>query len=200
MMTEKEKAAAGHLYDANNDPALLAERRACKTLCHELNGLSPLNEHDRNALLQRLLGTAGTGLVIETPFMCDYGYNIHTGHGVYFNTGCVILDEAPVKFGHHVFVGPQCGFYTAIHPLDARRRNAGLERALPISVGNDVWIGGHVTVLPGVSIGDGAVVGAGSVVTRDVPPRVVAAGNPCRVLRRLSADELDGTDATCRQN
>lgn len=184
-MTEKEKCRAGLLYDANNDPTLLAEREACLCLCHELNALSPADAAGRKALLRRLLGTMGERVTILSPFHCDYGYNLHVADDVFVNLGGVFLDEAPITLGHHVFIGPQCGFYTAIHPLDAARRSLGLEQARPIHVGHDVWLGGHVTVCPGVTIGEGAVVGAGSVVTRDVPPRVVVAGNPCRIVRHL---------------
>lgn len=182
-MTEKEKCAAGLLYDANYDAALIAERNACQELCYAYNQLAPTATEERTVLLRRLLGTAGERLVIVSPFFCDYGRNVHFGADSFMNTACVILDEAEVRFGDHVFVGPQCGFYTACHPLDRERRNAGLEYARPIHVGNDVWIGGHVTVLPGVTIGDGSIIGAGSVVTHDIPAGVIAAGNPCRVLR-----------------
>lgn len=187
-MTEKEKMQAGLLYDANNDATLIAERNACQDLCHQYNQLSPLYTAERDALLRRLLGRAGKGITFVSPFVCDYGHNIAAGDNVFLNAGCVVLDEANVTFGSNVFVGPQCGFYTAIHPIDAARRNKGLESARPICVADDVWIGGHVTVLPSVTIGTGSVVGAGSVVTKDVPPHVVAAGNPCRVLRQIDAD------------
>lgn len=185
-MTEKEKAAAGLLYDANYDPALRAERDHAKELCFAYNQLSPSRRNEGKEILVRLLGAVGEGCLIEPPFWCDYGYNVTLGPRFYANHGCVVLDGAPVTFGHDVFVGPNCGFYTAGHPLDAERRNRGLEYARPIRVGNDVWFGGNVAVLPGVSVGDGSVIGAGSVITRDVPPGVVAAGNPCRVVRPVT--------------
>lgn len=184
-MTEKEKMLAGELYDANNDEELLRERDACHQLCYELNQTPPQKTEERLAIVKRLLGSAKGCATVVSPFVCDYGWNVSVGENFFINAGCVMLDEAPITFGDNVFIGPQCGFYTAIHPLDATRRNAGLECARPIAVGNNVWIGGHVTVLPGVSIGDGAVIGAGSVVTRDIPPRVVVVGNPCRVVREL---------------
>ena len=186
-MTEKEKAAAGMLYDAGNDPELLAEMTAGATKCFELNSLPPTKAAERKALIRQLLGKTGENFEIRSPFQCDYGYNIEVGENFYMNFNCVILDGAKVTFGDNVFVAPGCGFYTAGHPLDAETRNKGLEYALPIRVGNNVWIGGNVIVLPGVSIGDNCVIGAGSVVTKDIPSGAVAAGNPCRVLRRIEA-------------
>lgn len=185
-MTEKEKCTRGELYDANYDSELLRERMQCQRLCHKLNNLHPDQTDERRQLITRLLGKAPDGCTIISPFYCDYGYRIEVGHHFFANFNCVILDEAPVTFGNHVFIGPNCGFYTAGHPLNAELRNRGLEYAHPIRVGNNVWIGGGVSVLPGVTIGDNAVIGAGSVVTHDVPPGVVAAGNPCRVIRRIT--------------
>ena len=173
METEKMKMKAGKLYDANYDKELLAERAACADLTYELNQLRPSKGN----------------CTIVSPFFCDYGYHIEVGENFFANMNCVILDEAPVKFGDNVFVAPNCGFYTAGHPLDAERRNQGLEYARPITVGDDVWIGAGVSVLPGVTIGQGAVIGAGSVVNRDIPPRVLAAGNPCRVIREITEED-----------
>ena len=123
---------------------------------------------------------------IEPPFFCGFGYNIEIGENFYANHNCVILDNVKVTFGDNVFIAPDCGFYTAGHPFDIEQRNSGLEYAFPIHVGNNVWIGGHTTVLPGVTIGDGTVIGAGSVVTKDIPSGVLAAGNPCKVIRKLT--------------
>ena len=143
-------------------------------------------------LLRQLLGSTDGRFLIEPSFWCDYGYNIHLGKNFYANHNCVILDCAKVTFGDHVMVGPNCGFYTACHPIYPQQRREGVEFARPITVGNDVWFGGGCTVLPGVTIGDGCVIGAGSVVTRDIPASTVAAGNPCRVLRSISeADRMD---------
>ena len=186
-MTEREKMLRGLLYDSNA-PELCRARDACKDLCHALNQLPPSRETERRALLRELLGGTKENFYILSPFLCDYGANIRVGENVFFNHGCVILDCAPVTFGDNVFVGPSCGFYTAAHPLDPARRNQGLEYAKPITVEDDVWLGGGVTVLPGVTIGRSAVIGAGSVVTRDIPPGVTAAGNPCRVLRAISGE------------
>lgn len=189
METEKTKMMAGRLYDANYDRELLAEREACADMTYDLNHLRPSASAERDALIRRILGKVKGNCTIISPFFCDYGYQIEVGDNFFANTNCVILDEAPVKFGDNVFVAPNCGFYTAGHPLDAERRNRGLEYARPITVGNDVWIGAGVSVLPGVTIGDGAVIGAGSVVNRDIPPRTLAAGNPCRVIRAITDDD-----------
>lgn len=185
-MTEREKMEQGGLYDANYDPELLAMRDACKDLCFAYNQLPPSNLAEQQALLAQLLGRVDPSCRIVAPFWCDYGSNIFFENDCFANHNCVILDAAPVRFGHHVFIGPNCGFYTAGHPLDAPRRAQGLEYAHPITVGNNVWFGGGVQVLPGVTIGDNCVIGSGSVVTRDIPANSLAAGNPCRVLRPIT--------------
>lgn len=185
-MTEKEKMLKGMLYDANYDPQLIEERLECKELCRDYNELRPKDIAGRNALLRKILGAAGDGLLVEQPFYCDYGYNIRVGKNFFANFNLVILDEAPVTFGDNVFVAPNCGFYTAGHPVDAPERNIGLEYARPITVGNDVWIGAGVSVLPGVSIGSNCVIGAGSVVSRDIPSNSIAVGNPCRVIKTIA--------------
>lgn len=186
MKTEKEKAREGILYDANNDAELVAERLAAADITYMLNSLKPSQVAEREALFRRLFGKTGKVFSIVSPFYCDYGYNIEIGENFFMNMNCVILDGAKVTFGDNVFVAPGCGFYTAGHPLDAERRNAGLEYALPIRIGNNVWIGAQVCVLPGVTIGDNSVIGAGSVVTKDIPSGVLAAGNPCRVIRPIT--------------
>ena len=185
MLSEKDKCRAGELYDANHDRQLIEERLRCKRLCFEYNRLEPGMAERREEMLRGLLGKTGDNFLIEQPFLCDYGYNIEIGENFYSNVNCVILDEAAVRFGNNVFVGPNCAFYTAGHPLDAGLRGSGFEFARPITVGNDVWIGGNVVVLPGVTIGDGCVIGAGSVVTRDIPAACLAFGNPCRIIRKL---------------
>lgn len=184
-MTEKEKMLAGMIYDANNDADLIAERVRCKELCYDYNRLRPSESERRSALLHDLLGHIAGEVLIEAPFECDYGYNISVGRNFYANHNLVILDGARVEFGDNVFIAPNCGFYTAGHPIDAGERNRGLEYAYPIKVGNDVWIGGNVCVLPGVTIGDNCVIGAGSVVVKDIPSNSVAVGNPCRVIRSI---------------
>lgn len=189
METEKMKAHAGKLYDANYDPELLAERAACAELLYDYHQLRPSQEAERRSLLRRLFGRVGENATVVPPFHCDYGYNIEVGENFFLNAGCVILDGAKVRFGDNVFVAPHCGFYTAGHPLDVARRNQGLEYARPITIGDNVWIGAEVCVLPGVSIGEGSVIGAGSVVTKDIPAHVLAFGNPCRVIRELEEGE-----------
>lgn len=185
-MTEWEKAKAGLLYNANHDASLLKERAICKDLCFQYNQCRPSADGEQRRLLKKLLGEMGDRVVITPPFWCDYGKNIFIGHDFYANHNCIILDGAPVTFGDFVFIGPNCCFSTAGHPLDAGLRDEGLEFAHPISIGSHVWIGANVTVLPGITIGNGAVIGAGSVVTHDIPENVIAAGNPCRVLREIT--------------
>ncbi|PRB00551.1 maltose acetyltransferase [Chryseobacterium sp. MYb7] len=185
-MTEKEKCAAGLLYNANYDKELIQERIQCKDLCQEYNGLKNSDAENRYELLRRILGSIKENICIEPNFWCDYGYNIKVGENFYANHNLVILDCAKVEFGDNVFIGPNCSFYTAGHPLDAEQRNEGLEYAHSIKVGNNVWLGGNVVVLPGVSIGNNSVIGAGSVVTKDIPDHVVAVGNPCKVVKNIT--------------
>ena len=188
-MNEKEKAAQGLLYDANYDQMLLDERAYCKELCYEYNQLHPTKIGEKTALIQKLFGKTKDYFLIEQPFMCDYGYNIEIGSDFYANINCIILDGARVTFGDDVMIAPNCSFYTGGHPIDVKRRNAGLEYAYPIKVGSDVWIGGNVVVLPGVTIGDNTVIGAGSVVTKDIPSGVVAFGNPCRIISEITDED-----------
>lgn len=189
-MTEKEKMGRQMLYDANYDRELLRERTQAKELCYDYNHLRPSQEEEQREVLKKLLGRTGESFCITAPFWCDYGYNIEIGENFYTNHNCVILDGAKVKFGDNVFIAPNCGFYTAGHPVDYQRRNAGLEYAYPITVGDNVWFGGGVQVMPGVTIGSNVVIGSGSVVTRDIPDNVVAAGNPCKVIRPITEEDL----------
>lgn len=188
MATEKQKAMAGLLYDANHDTELLAERAKCADMVYELNLLQPSKTTERESLIQQLIGRAGENLIIVSPFYCDYGYNIEFGDNCFLNLNCVILDGAKVTFGDNVFIAPNCGFYTAGHPFNVEQRNQGLEYAYPITIGNNVWIGANVSVLPGVRIGDNTVIGAGSIVTKDIPAGVLAVGNPCRVIRSIAEE------------
>ncbi len=189
-MTEKEKRDNGLLYDANYNEALTTELINCKDICFEYNNLKPSQAEKRTKILKSLFGKTKENLIIQSPFWCDYGYNIEVGENFYANHGCVILDGAKVTFGDNVFIAPNCGFYTAGHPIDVQRRNAGLEYAYPITVGNNVWIGGGVQVLPGVTIGNNVVIGSGSVVTHNIPDNVVAVGNPCRVIRDITNNDI----------
>lgn len=188
-MTEWEKAQAGFLYDANYEPELIALRTKCADLCWEYNMCRPSDTERQQELLRAILGEIKGSIFVTAPFYCDYGTNISVGNNFYTNHNVTILDGARVTFGDNVFIAPDCVFSTAGHPLDAEQRNRGLEIALPITVGNNVWIGTHVSVLPGVTIGSNTVIGAGSVVNRDIPDGVVAVGNPCRVLRAITEDD-----------
>lgn len=183
-MNEKEKMILGELYYANNEE-LIKERKKAKDLCYKYNNLKPSQEKERKEVLKKLLGNTKENFLIEQPFICDYGYNIEIGENFYSNHNLIILDGNKVKFGDNVFIAPNCSFYTAGHPLDVETRNKGLEYAKPIKVGNDVWFGGNVVVLPGVKIGNNVVIGAGSVVAKDIPENSVAVGNPCKVIKNI---------------
>lgn len=184
-MTEKEKMLAGELYYASYDKTLIKDRDIAKDKCFEYNNIKPSNIEKRTEIMKSILGKTKNNFLIEQPFLCDYGYNIEIGENFYSNHNLIILDGNKVKFGDNVWIAPNCGFYTAGHPLNYEERNKGLEYAKPITVGNNVWIGGNVIVLPGVTIGDNVVIGAGSVVNKDIPSNVVAVGNPCRVIREI---------------
>lgn len=187
-MNEKEKMINGKLYDSGNKN-LYEERIMCKELCYKYNNLSPEKSGERKELLKKILGKVKSNYLIEQPFWCDYGYNIEIGENFYANHNLIILDPASVKIGDNVFIGPNCGFYTPQHPLDVETRNKFLEYAFPINIGNNVWIGGNVVVLAGVTIGDNTVIAAGSVVVKDIPSNVVVAGNPCRVIREIQPED-----------
>ena len=193
-MDEKAKMLAGVMYDAT-DAKLARERLRAKDLCHDFNALRPSDIDGKREVLAQLLGKVDETAEILTPFWCDYGYNIEVGANFFANHNTVMLDGAKVTFGDNVFVAPNCGFYTAGHPIDVGRRNEGLEYAHPITVGDNVWIGAGTHVLPGVTIGNNVVIGAGSVVTRDIPDNTVAYGNPCTVARPITeADALKPWD------
>lgn len=185
MMTEREKMVTGELYSPA-DPELRRMFRRAKELTRLYNETGPDDSDARQAYLRDLLGAMGEDVYIEPPFRCDYGENITVGDRFYANYDCIIIDVCPVTIGRRVLLGPRVCLCTATHPLDAGTRAGGLELGRPITIGDDVWLGGQVFVNPGVTIGNGAVVGSGSVVTRDIPAGVVAAGNPCRVLRPLT--------------
>ncbi|MBC7945837.1 MAG: sugar O-acetyltransferase [Burkholderiales bacterium] len=185
MKTEKEKMLAGELYDPLN-PQLVTERRRARDLCHALNASREDQPLHRAELLHELFGVE-IDAWIQPPFFCDYGSNISLGEKVFFNFNCVVLDVMPVHIGSHVLFGPAVQLYTATHPLSASARREGLEAARPITIASDVWIGGGAIICPGVRIGARTVIGAGSVVTKDLPEDVFAAGNPCRIIRAINS-------------
>lgn len=180
-----DEMMSGELYDANAKE-LIAMREHSKSVCYEYNALHPSKKVERDSIIRHFFGRAGENFIIEPNFYCDYGFNIEIGDNFYANHNLVILDAAKVSFGDNVFIAPNCAFYTAGHPVDVNKRNTGLEYAKPITIGNNVWIGGNVVVLPGVNIGDNTTIGAGSVVTKDIPADVIAVGNPCRIIKKLN--------------
>lgn len=191
IMNEWEKCQNGYLYDANYDKSIVEARNKCADLCYEFNLCKPTDLKAQNELIHKIIGKIKGDIVITAPFYCDYGVNVTVGNNFYTNHNCTILDGAKVTFGDNVFIAPNCVFSTAGHAIDAEQRNNGLEIALPISVGNNVWIGANVSVLPGVTIGDNTVIGAGSVVNKDIPSNVIAVGNPCKVIRSVTEKDKE---------
>ena len=183
-MNEKQKMISGELYFAG-DKELVDARNKAKTLCQQYNSLLPLESEKKEKLIKKLFGQIGENFCIEPNFFCDYGFNIYAGKNFYINHNCVILDCAKVSFGDNVFIGPNCGFYTAEHPLDVKTRNEFLEYAKPITIGNNVWIGGSVSILSGVTVGDNVVIGAGANVVSNVPDNVVVVGNPAKIIKQI---------------
>ena len=183
--SEKARMLAGELYDAS-DPELAARRHEAQRLCRELAAVGENDAERRTQIIHALFGKP-VSVSITPPFFCDYGHNIELGENVYFNFNCVVLDVCRVRIGSNVLFGPAVQLLSASHPMSALERRSGLELGRPVTVEDDVWIGGGAIVCPGVTVGAGSVIGAGSVVTRSLPPGVFAAGSPCRVLRRLDA-------------
>lgn len=188
MKTEKEKMLSGELYNAL-DKQLSEERIQTRLYLKELNESREDQPEERARLLKALLPNAGEDLWIQPPFYCDYGTNITLGDKVFFNFDCVVLDVMQVTIGSRTLIGPNVQIYTAMHPMNHKERASGVEFARPITIGEDVWLGGSVVVCPGVTIGDRSVIGAGSVVTKDIPSYVFAVGNPCWVIRSLDKEE-----------
>lgn len=176
----------GEIYDAVN-PRFIEKLEATREKIYEFNRLRPIDRQNQEAILRELFGRCGMNIHINQPFRCDYGCNISIGENFFANFNLTILDEAIVTIGDNVFIGPNVSIYTACHPIDPNERNKGIEWAEPVTIGNNVWIGGSATILPGVKVGDNAVVGAGSVVTHDIPSNTVSAGNPARIIKHITA-------------
>ena len=183
-MAEREKMLAGELYDPLDDE-LVAGRNRARDLCQKLNATREGEHEERRNILRELFGSGGDSVWMQPPFYCDYGTNIELGERVFFNFNCVVLDVCRVSIGSFTLLGPAVQIYTPMHPFNAQLRRTH-EFGRPVEIGSDVWIGGAAIILPGVHIGDKAVIGAGSVVTRDIPGGVFAAGNPCRVIREIT--------------
>ena len=185
-MTEKERMLAGKLYRAGG-PELQADNARKLALLRKINGTD--EPAQVRALFRELLGSVGEDFWIQPTFYCDYGSHIYIGEHFYANYGCVMLDVCDIRIGDNVFLAPYVSVFTAAHPIDAGVRNSGLEYGKPVTIGSSVWIGGNTVINPGGTVGDNVVIGSGSVVTRDIPPGVVAAGNPCRVLRPITEED-----------
>jgi maltose O-acetyltransferase len=184
MRSERDKMLAGELYDPLA-PDLVAARDRARDLCQVLNATREAQQDERRRIVRELFGAGGDTVWMQPPFFCDYGSNILLGERVFFNFNCVVLDVCPVRIGDFTLFGPAAQIYTATHPMNADLRRKQ-EFARPIEIGSDVWVGGGAIICPGVRVGSRSVIGAGSVVTRDIPERVFAAGNPCRVIREIT--------------
>jgi maltose O-acetyltransferase len=184
MGSERQKMLAGELYDPM-DPELVAARERARDLCQALNATREAEHEERRRILRELFGSGGDTVWMQPPFFCDYGSNIELEKRVFFNFNCIVLDVCPVRIGSFTLLGPAVQIYTAMHPFNAELRRRA-EFGKPVEIGSDVWVGGGAIILPGVRIGSRAVIGAGSVVTRDIPEGVFAAGNPCRVIREIT--------------
>lgn len=187
-MNQKERMLAGLPYKAWLD-GLSEERMACRKQIHAFNLLPPEEEDRAEEMIHALLGKAGKNAWINAPFHCDYGYNIEVGDNFFANYGLTILDVAKVVIGDNAQIAPNVSIYTAGHPVHPDSRNSGYEYGIPVTIGDNVWIGGDVVILPGVTIGSNSIIGAGSVVTKDVPEWVIAAGNPCKVVRKITEED-----------
>lgn len=189
-MNQKERMLANLPYKSWLD-GLSEERMECKKKVFEYNNTSPEKEEERDKLIREILGKTNGWLRIESPFHCDYGYNIEVGEWFFANYNFIVLDVGKVKIGDNVMMGPNVGIYTAGHPIHPDSRNSGYEYGMDVTIGDNVWIGGSVSIMPGVTIGDNTVIGSGSVVTKDIPANVIAAGNPCKVIREITEEDRD---------
>ncbi len=185
-MNEWKKGQLGYLYDANFDEEIVNARNRCADLCYEFNQIRPTDIPEQRRKLKEILGHIEDDIVVYAPFFVDYGKQVSVGHNFYANHNLVILDAAKVTFGDNVFIAPNCVITTSGHAIDEAQRNAGLEIAQPVTIGNSVWIGANVTILPGVTIGNNVIIGAGSVVNKDIPNNSIVVGNPCKVLREIT--------------
>lgn len=188
-MTQKELMLSGKLYKPVGDAELAKDFMRARQLTRKFNAMTEDQMEERKAIIRELFGHTGKNVHIEQSFHCDYGSNISVGDNFYANYDCIFLDVCPITIGNHVFFAPRVSIYTAGHPVDADIRREELEFGRPVVIGNDVWVGGNTVINPGVTIGDGTVIGSGSVVTKDIPSGVVAAGNPCRVIRNITAKD-----------
>lgn len=189
MKSEYNKMLKQEWYNANHDEYLISLRTKAQDLCFDYNHTRPSDFEKREELLEQIFGSLPKDLEIASPLWVDYGKNTTFGENVSVNADSYFMDGAPIAIGSNTFIGPKCGFYTATHPENIEKRNTGLERALPITIGKNVWLGANVTVLPGVTIGDGSIIGAGSVVAKDIPSDSVAVGSPCRVVRTIDPEK-----------
>ncbi len=187
-MSQKERMIKGLSYFPM-DEELVSNRQKCKTLCFEYNSLSPLETDKKKEILDKIIKSHKDNFIIEPNFWCDYGYNIEIGENFYSNHNLILIDCAKITFGDNVFIGPNCGFYTAQHPLDIENRNKGIEYAFEIKVGSNVWFGGGVNVMPNVTIGSNCVIAGGSVVTKDIEDNVIVGGNPAKVIRKITPED-----------
>lgn len=183
-MTEKEKSYAGILYQPG-DPELVADRDVTVRKLFAYNNMNPLDREARQAAIRDLLGTVGSNCTVEQPLFCTYGYNVTLGDNCFLNVNCKLMDSGKITIGSNVFIAPNVCLITEEHAMNVEQRLAGLEYTHPVTIGDNVWICTGVLVLPGVTIGANSVIGAGSVVTKDIPPNSLAVGNPCRVIRSL---------------
>ena len=189
MKSERERMLSGELYMSKGHKKLSRISHDSRTLIDQFNRSNRGDYDLRNQILKDVLGSVGENVVVQPPMQVDYGNNTYVGNDFYANFDCIFLDVAEIHIGNHVMFGPKVSLLTATHPIAASARRTGLELAHPITIENDVWIGGNTTVLPGVTIGEGTIIGAGSVVTKDIPAGVIAVGNPCRILRKITEED-----------
>lgn len=183
-MTEKEKMLKGDAYIAS-DLELVKDRQQARILTRLYNQTIETDDYTKTEILKKLLGSTGENVYIEPSFKCDYGYNIHLGENFYANFDCIMLDVCEIKIGKNAMLAPNVQIYTAYHPIDPKLRISGIEYGSPVTIGDNVWIGGGAIINPGVNIGDNVVIGSGSVVTKDIPSNCVAVGNPCKIIKNI---------------